>query len=337
MKRIHVLGLAVCAVLLANVASAGVVPVTHILDYTDNPANLYYFWPPTEEYFDHPPYHRGSLEDWGWTHDVTGLVPVGARGIRAATVSITAWDVDSDFGEDDVIYANYDPATKMGTKLGLLVGEMCKWTTTSFALPTNILNELWQTGQVSIYIDIDQHLEIESGYRVTLQSSELEVEYIVGDDLPMPAVAVHRFWSDVLQGHFYTATESERVKLLNDYTDVWTYEGVVFHVFTDPTEPNVLPVYRFWSDKSQSHFYTMSEGEKDKLRANHAAVWTYEGPVFYAYAEGLEPAGAAPVYRFWSERLGRHFYTISESEMYKLVNEFSSVWTIEEVAWYAYE
>jgi len=34
--------------------------------------------------------------------------------------------------------------------------------------------------------------------------------------------------------------------------------------------------------------------------------------------------------------LGCHFFTIREAERDKLINFFSSVWTYERVAWYAY-
>jgi hypothetical protein len=97
----------------------------------------------------------------------------------------------------------------------------------------------------------------------------------------------------------------------------------------------LAPVYRFWSDKLQAHFYTISESEKNKLVDD--ATWTYEGIAFYAYPPGQQPAGAKPVYRFWSDKLGRHFYSISESEKEKLVQSSAEVWTFEGPAWYAFE
>lgn len=44
----------------------------------------------------------------------------------------------------------------------------------------------------------------------------------------------------------------------------------------------------------------------------------------------------APVYRFWSDKLGAHFYTINEAEKDKLIREQSQAWTFEGIAFYAY-
>jgi hypothetical protein len=65
-------------------------------------------------------------------------------------------------------------------------------------------------------------------------------------------------------------------------------------------------------------------------------VWTYEGIAFYAYPEGQQPGDVEPVYRFWSPVLGTHFYTISETEKNKLVDNYPDVWTYEGIVWYAY-
>src|SRR4030042_846073 len=42
----------------------------------------------------------------------------------------------------------------------------------------------------------------------------------------------------------------------------------------DVPEPNVV-LYRFWSPVLSSHFYTISEAEKDFLIANYPTVWQY--------------------------------------------------------------
>jgi hypothetical protein len=154
---------------------------------------------------------------------------------------------------------------------------------------------------------------------------------------PYSATSVYRFWSAVYGHHFYTVNERERDKLINRYSDVWTYEGGVYSSFADEYDTDMVPVYRFWSDSLGSHFYTINEAERDKLINRYSDVWAYEGVVFWAYPEGAQPEGAKPVYRFWSDSLGGHFYTISESEKDKLINRFSDVWTYEGIAWYAYD
>jgi hypothetical protein len=119
-------------------------------------------------------------------------------------------------------------------------------------------------------------------------------------------VPVNRFWSPVYSRHFYTIDEAERNKLLDNYWRTWTYERVVYHVLNDAGEPGAAPVYRFWSAALSAHFYTIDVAGRDSLRANYPKVWTYEGPVFYAYPAGFQPAGTLPVHRFWSATLRCH-------------------------------
>ena len=147
---------------------------------------------------------------------------------------------------------------------------------------------------------------------------------------------VYRFWSPVLSRHFYTISEAEKDKLINNYSHVWTYERVAYQAYADDTQPGVAPIYRFWSGTLNAHFYTMKVSERDKLISNYSQVWTYEGIAFYAYAAGSPPVGTSAVYRFWSGTLGCHFYTMSEAERDKLINLYPQVWTYESVAWYAY-
>jgi len=148
---------------------------------------------------------------------------------------------------------------------------------------------------------------------------------------------VYRFWSPATGRHFYTASEPEKDKLINEYSGRWTFEGEAFHAWATPYWADLSPVYRFWSSQSSSHFYTISEGEKNKLIDNHSDTWTYEGVVFYAFAEGSQPEGARPVYRFWKPSDGTHFYTMSDLEVDKILRDYSHVFVFENVAYYAYE
>jgi hypothetical protein len=328
MKTTRVLGLLACVLLLSGPADARVVTVRDTLDYTHD-GDVLFFLPPNV-IMDHPPFYRMSLEDWDWVHSMKDKVPADANGIQSATLSVYAWDVDGEEGEVDIIYAN---GVRLGTLEGMPPGQERVWTTTVFSLPAGVLQELWRDGQVTIFMDIDHDVV---GDRVAIGSSTLTVNYTgTGQGVVEPNVAVYRFWSPVLSGHFYTISEDEKNNLIAQYPDVWTYEGVAYHTFGAPLNGNLKPVYRFWS--GQAHFYTISEDEKNNLIAQYAYVWTYEGIAFYAYPEGLQPSDAKPVYRFWSPRLSKHFYTISEQEKQNIVDQFSYTWTLEGVAWYAYE
>jgi CSLREA domain-containing protein len=93
-------------------------------------------------------------------------------------------------------------------------------------------------------------------------------------------------------------------------------------------------VYRFWSPVFSSHFFTISEAERDYIIANWPGIWTYEGVAFRAF-QTQEP-GTMPVYRFWSPVDEAHFYTISEAERDYIIANWPGIWTYEGIAFYAY-
>ncbi|MBK1648088.1 hypothetical protein [Rhabdochromatium marinum] len=93
-------------------------------------------------------------------------------------------------------------------------------------------------------------------------------------------------------------------------------------------------VYRFWSDTLATHFYTINEEERDSIQSQMGETWTYEGPAWAALANDNYD-GALPVYRFWREGAGPHFYTISEDEKNFIIDNFPE-WKYERVAYYAY-
>jgi hypothetical protein len=150
---------------------------------------------------------------------------------------------------------------------------------------------------------------------------------------------VYRFWSPVLQRHFYTIRESEKNKLINNYRELWVFEGVAYYAFAGATDASAAPIYRFWSGTLQAHFFTMRQTERDKLIRNdyYRSIWTYEGVAFYAYAVSAPPVGTSAVYRFWSSTFSVHFYTMRLAERDKLINDPLHLWTYEQAAWYAYQ
>ncbi len=148
-----------------------------------------------------------------------------------------------------------------------------------------------------------------------------------------PVLKVYRFWSDKTQRHLYTAKESERQKLIQ--SESWTSEGMAFYAWGEAHPPEARPVYRFWSNEEDAHFYTISETEKDRRIAEDANAWTYECVAFYACPENLQ-GDMIPIYHLRSDLHGGHFYTVSERERDKLLNDASQQWHDEGIAWYAY-
>jgi len=100
-----------------------------------------------------------------------------------------------------------------------------------------------------------------------------------------PSLApVYRFWSAAHNTHFYTSSETEKTKLIDLYSGVWTFEGVVFYAYAGGAQPvGTSAVHRFWSPVLSGHFFTISQAERDKLIALYPTIWTYELAAWYAY------------------------------------------------------
>lgn len=85
---------------------------------------------------------------------------------------------------------------------------------------------------------------------------------------------------------------------------------VVTVTVVNPSAPPVIPIYRFYSPRSGTHFYTPSAEERDMVIARWPDVWHYEG---VAYT--VNPArNTQPLYRFYNYYNGSHFYTASATE-----------------------
>ncbi|MBP7050357.1 MAG: hypothetical protein KBE65_05020 [Phycisphaerae bacterium] len=361
MKTIRMSVLTTCVLLLAGVASADTVTIKHTMNYLDNDWAAGVWFVEEGTILDHSPYCRNTTEDWGWTHVVTDNIPKGATGIESATVTIIAWNIDVAAGEDDMIYALAEPAASTteaktnGTELGILNSYLTSpitvewasmdgdshqingyedlWSTTTFELTADMLEDLWTNGEISFYMNIDATGG--NGMRATLESAVLEIDYIA----PKPEVTyvnIHRFWSESLRGHFYTASEDEANFVIDNYAATYEYEGVVYIAMADDSDPMSVPVYRFYSPTGNVHFYTADAGEANFVIDNYSGTWTYEGIVFYVYPSDYQPDGASPVYRFYSSLLSRHFYTINEDEMNFVCDNYSAVWTYEGIVWYAF-
>lgn len=100
-------------------------------------------------------------------------------------------------------------------------------------------------------------------------------------------IPLYRFWSSQYNGHFYTADPAERDAVLARWPGIWSDEGVAYYVYpATSTEPNTVPVARFWSETAKHHFYTASARERDDVIARWPTVWSYEGPNFRVPAAG---------------------------------------------------
>ena len=146
---------------------------------------------------------------------------------------------------------------------------------------------------------------------------------------------VYRFWAPAKGRPFYTIEDWERDILIDDYPNVWHFEGIAFYAHKRDIGGTEVPVYRFWSPLRFDHIWTTSREERDRL-LGQSTVWSYEGVVFYAFDAANPPLGTLPVYRLRSKTQNYHVYTIDEDERDTLVKDAPGVWADEGVAFYAY-
>ncbi|MDO4704911.1 MAG: trypsin-like serine protease [Comamonadaceae bacterium] len=100
---------------------------------------------------------------------------------------------------------------------------------------------------------------------------------------------------------------------------------------------DLRPVYRFFNTASGSHFYTQSVQERD-IVIKDLPSFHYEGEAFWAYvnAHAQGPAHLSPVYRFFNQATGAHFYTISPIERDILkATDSANTFKYEGVVWHA--
>ena len=170
----------------------------------------------------------------------------------------------------------------------------------------------------------------------SVSNTALAYLHVTAADITVP---VYRFYSEHLKKHFFTTDENEKEHLIANAADVWRYEGIAYHAYTPQQSARleiatVLPVHRFYSEALQTHLFTVHDNEKAHLIANAADVWRYEGVAFYVPASSQE--GTVPVYRFYSDMLKVHFYTIDENEKNHLIDKAGNVWRFEGIAYYVF-
>ncbi|HEX8974735.1 MAG TPA: fibronectin type III domain-containing protein [Patescibacteria group bacterium] len=139
----------------------------------------------------------------------------------------------------------------------------------------------------------------------------------------------------------YTAVPDPGFHIVDVTVDGISQGPIMTYTFISPTAShtigatfaiNASPVYRFWSNVKQHHFFTISETEKNYVIANDPS-WQYQGIAWYAYVS--QQPNSAPVHRFWSASKQGHFFTISEAEKNSVIATDPS-WQYQGIAWYAY-
>ena len=122
-------------------------------------------------------------------------------------------------------------------------------------------------------------------------------------------VDVYRFFNSRSTAHFYTASASERDRVLATMPSL-RYEGLAFQA-SSTADAALSPVHRFYNTQTGVHFYTISAAERDHLIAN-LKQFIYEGVAYHAST--VAATGFRPLYRFYLASRGVHFFTTSSAE-----------------------
>jgi hypothetical protein len=116
-----------------------------------------------------------------------------------------------------------------------------------------------------------------------------------------------------------------------------TWSGTLFsgRSCSSSTPTDASFVYRFYSPSTKHHLYTADQNEVNYLRAYASDSWNYEG-VSYDVNQTSACTADRSVYRFYSEKLKTHLYTMDEYEKSQIIANYPpDVWRYEGVAYCA--
>ena len=92
-------------------------------------------------------------------------------------------------------------------------------------------------------------------------------------------IDIFRFYNSTTGTHFYTASAAERDQVIRTLP-VFQYEGVAYKAYASSEGGAHEELYRFYNQKSGTHFYTTSEAERDSI-INTLPTYRFEGIAYY--------------------------------------------------------
>lgn len=149
--------------------------------------------------------------------------------------------------------------------------------------------------------------------------------------MPSGAIAVYRFFDNHTGTQFLTGSVDERNMLIATRSDL-KYEGLgMGGIASGSSDPNTVPVYRFFDTNNGTHFFTTSATEV-KTVATTRQDMVAEGANFMEHA--TQQAGDNAVYRFFNAHNGTHFFTSSGAEQATIMSTRPDM-AYEGIAFYA--
>ena len=94
---------------------------------------------------------------------------------------------------------------------------------------------------------------------------------------------------------------------------------------------NTQAVYRFFNMKGGVHFFTASDVEFMNVYANLADTFKFDGIAYFVDLE--DTPGQVPLYRFFNQQNGVHFYTASEAEKTRVETTQQNTYNYEGIAY----
>lgn len=143
-----------------------------------------------------------------------------------------------------------------------------------------------------------------------------------------PVIRIHN--TSLYGAYFFTIYDGERANALNANPG-WRQEGAAFWASL-ASGSGLSPVHRFRNQQNGSYLYTIYESERASISANYSSTFVYEGVAWYAQQSTGE--GWSPLYRFRNKANGTYLFSAYESEKNTIVASYSSIFTLEGIAYY---
>ncbi|NKE67293.1 peptidoglycan DD-metalloendopeptidase family protein [Ramlibacter sp. RBP-2] len=136
--------------------------------------------------------------------------------------------------------------------------------------------------------------------------------------------------------YFYTVQASEAAFVKSQSAWPWVQRTSTFEA-AHSNPDSAVSLYRFWSEKHQSHFFTINTAERDQILTWSASGingydWRLEGEGFRVYRDSspTDSSGksAIPVYRVWIQdkdfnpangSSGGHYFTADAAEYHSML------------------